>query len=274
MQCGPIRIAEDIAILTVCVVRELGFELIELEIREKIVMKKSGFTLIELLIVVTIIAILAGAAIPYVQDYVDEARRSRCKNDLDEVRNSIALYELRRMTPYTQDNIASLIGPFLSKPVNDPWGAPYVVCNASSTIYSLGPDGVPGTGDEVNTNYRPRMAVSKVMWFDTNQDGLVTTTGFNPCDSILLYCTRPLKYASGAPINGTGLRISGQVADLGNVGRVISSYVASFPFGVAFVPGSDTLKILDGTTGNDLDDQSGISATQNARADVIKIIAP
>ncbi|MBI3037584.1 prepilin-type N-terminal cleavage/methylation domain-containing protein, partial [bacterium] len=31
---------------------------------------RKGFTLIELLIVVTIIAILAGAAIPYVQDYI------------------------------------------------------------------------------------------------------------------------------------------------------------------------------------------------------------
>jgi len=237
-------------------------------------MFRKGFTLIELLIVVTIIAILAGAAIPYVQDYVDESRRSRCKNDLDEVRNSIALYELRRMVPYTQTNIASLIGPFLSKPVNDPWGAPFFVCDASSTVYSLGPDGMDGTGDEINTNYRPRMAVSKVVWFDTNQDGLVTTSGFNPCDSILLYCTRPLKYASGAIINGTALRISGQASDLGNFGRVVSSYVASFPFGIAFVPGSDTLRIIDGTGGNVIEDQSGMASTKAARADVIKIIAP
>jgi len=236
---------------------------------------RNGFTLIELLIVVTIMAILAGAAIPFVQNYVDESRYSRCKNDLDEIRNSIMLYELRRMTPYTQTNIASLIGPFLNKAIADPWGAPYIVCDASSTVYSMGSDGQDNTGDEVQANYRPRMAVSKFVWYDTNQDTMVTTIAKSPCDAIHVYCTRPLKYTAGDIINGVGLRISGQ-GDLPNSGRVISSFVASFPFNAVFTPGSDTITITDsGGVGvqNKLEDQSNLAGTNVAKADVIKIVS-
>ncbi|HOY67880.1 MAG TPA: prepilin-type N-terminal cleavage/methylation domain-containing protein [Candidatus Ozemobacteraceae bacterium] len=229
---------------------------------------RQGFTLIELLIVVTIIAILAGAAIPYVQDYVDEARRARCKNDLDEIRNALALYELRRGVSYSTDNIASLIGPFLSKPLNDPWGAAYKVSDASSTVYSFGPDGKDSTGDEIRTEFRPRMAVSKVLWFDTNQNGLVDVG----VDSLNIYVTRPLAYLTTSTINGTGLTLSAAATVLGNAGKVLiaSASMASFPVPVAFVAGSDTLTIIDT---NELFDGS-LSATKAAKGDSLKVIAP
>jgi prepilin-type N-terminal cleavage/methylation domain-containing protein len=57
---------------------------------------KKGFTLIELLIVITIMAILAGAAVPYVQDYVEDARIAKCREDLGELRNAIMRYEVER----------------------------------------------------------------------------------------------------------------------------------------------------------------------------------
>jgi len=63
-------------------------------------MKKSGFTLIELLIVVTIMSVLAGAAIPYVQDYLDDARFAKVKTDLDEIKNACSgmNYRVVRLT--------------------------------------------------------------------------------------------------------------------------------------------------------------------------------
>ena len=57
---------------------------------------KKGFTLIELLIVITIMAILAGAAVPYVQDYVEDARIAKAREDLGELRNAIMRYEVER----------------------------------------------------------------------------------------------------------------------------------------------------------------------------------
>ena len=51
-------------------------------------MRKKGFTLIELLIVIMIIAILTGVAMPYVQNYLDDARLSTAKSDLNEIRNN------------------------------------------------------------------------------------------------------------------------------------------------------------------------------------------
>ncbi|HNW35800.1 MAG TPA: prepilin-type N-terminal cleavage/methylation domain-containing protein, partial [Candidatus Ozemobacteraceae bacterium] len=56
---------------------------------------KTGFTLIELLVVIAIIAILAGAALPYVQAYVEESRISKAKGDLEEVGKALAIYESR-----------------------------------------------------------------------------------------------------------------------------------------------------------------------------------
>ena len=56
---------------------------------------RTGFTLLELLVVVTIIVILTGVALPYVQQYVEDARYARAKADLDEVKSALALYETR-----------------------------------------------------------------------------------------------------------------------------------------------------------------------------------
>ncbi len=52
-------------------------------------MKKQGFTIIELLIVIAIIGILVGVAVPYYNDYIYEARLSVLKQNLTAWRNAI-----------------------------------------------------------------------------------------------------------------------------------------------------------------------------------------
>lgn len=52
-------------------------------------MNKKAFTLIELLIVITIIAILAGAAVPYYNDYIIESRRSVLQSNLATIKKAI-----------------------------------------------------------------------------------------------------------------------------------------------------------------------------------------
>ncbi len=158
-------------------------------------MLRKGFTLIELLIVITIIAILAGAAIPYVQDYVEDSRIARCKSDLDLVRTALIRFELDRGVTYNATSSAMLVGPYLDKAPFDPWGAPYCISATSSVVFSGGPNrdssnpdygGAAGTsGDDVARDFRPPLALSKAYWVDSDKSGTV-----NANDKIKLRFTR------------------------------------------------------------------------------------
>ncbi len=225
---------------------------------------RRGVTLIELLIVITIIAILSGAALPYVQQYLDDSKQSRCKQDLDEIKGALARYEVARGQEYPDTNtgIASLVGPYLSKMLIDPWGAPYLVYGASSTVLSRGPDGVDNSGDEVIVEFRPPMAVSDVFWVDTNNDGQVGAG-----DSLNLKVTRPgklpgtLAAADFTVSSGWAVAISG-AAWVQN-GRVASYGLSGSP---VFQAGKDTVTIavnnnlIDGNNGKARQDTQKIKA--------------
>lgn len=155
-------------------------------------MKKKGFTLIELLIVITIIAILVGAVLPYVQQYVEDSRISRAKQDLNEIRNALVRYETDQSKPYEFTSLSRLVGPYLNKGMADPWGSAYVIAPASSTCYSVGPDRVGNTGDEVVVDFRPPLAISKVYWEDTNKSSQP-----DDGDKLMVKFTRPIKDSGG-----------------------------------------------------------------------------
>ena len=169
---------------------------------------RKGFTLIELLIVVTIIAILAGAAIPYVQDYIDQAKLSRVRMDLNEIRNGLSRWEIDRDSWQDTDvTIAKLLGPYLTKALVDPWGGPYVISNTKSLVYSKGQNGVDdlGINDDITLNFRPRMAVTRTEYLDVNGNGIIDTD-----DTLTFICTRPPQ-SDAAESELTNLTISSQV---------------------------------------------------------------
>lgn len=155
-------------------------------------MKKCGFTLLELLIVITIIAILAGAVLPYVQQYLDDTRISKAKQDLSEIRNGLIRYETDQSQPFTETTINRLVGAYLNKAMIDPWGSSYVIAPASSSCFSIGPDRAANTGDEIIQYFRPPLAISRVFWEDSNSS-LVVDTG----DKLHIKFTRPLRKLAG-----------------------------------------------------------------------------
>lgn len=152
-------------------------------------MLRKGFTLIELLIVITIIAILAGAALPYVQDYVEDARLSKAKSDMAEIKNALMRWEVDNGRFWDGgNNINNLVGVYLEKPLLDPWGSAYVVDGAASLVLCVGPNGLNeiGKNDDFTIDFRPPLAVSKAFWVDVDKDSFVSSG-----DTISVRFSRP-----------------------------------------------------------------------------------
>ena len=161
---------------------------------------RKGFTLIELLIVITILAILAGAAVPYVQDYVEDARIAKCREDLGELRNAIMRYEVERNKLFdpANDGVGGtpaekltnwqqlLVGPFLTQALTDPWGRPYYFSHAASMVFSGAEDGDKNT-NIISVDVRPAMAPTRAWWYDVDRNGAVTKN-----DYIDVKFTRPI----------------------------------------------------------------------------------
>ncbi|MEW6709230.1 MAG: prepilin-type N-terminal cleavage/methylation domain-containing protein [Candidatus Riflebacteria bacterium] len=215
-------------------------------------MLRKGFTLIELLIVITIIAILAGAAIPFVQDYVEDARISKAKADLDEIKNALIRYELDSGKLWTDVTITNLVGAYLAKALIDPWGSAYVINPASSLVYSVGPDRTDGSADDILQDFRAPLALSKAYWVDADKDGTV-----NPNDQIKLRFTREADPATLAAADFE-LSINGAAWAAFSLGTVVTSvddrdFVLSINAST-FVPGRDEMRVV----ANAVDDKATI----------------
>jgi general secretion pathway protein G len=137
--------------------------------------KKKGFTLVELLLVVTIILILAGMVVPRMAGRTEQARRAAALADIEtNIAVALDLYELDNgMYPTTEQGLRALIskptsspippnwnGPYLKKRKlpKDPWKRDYIYISPGIhnvedyDLYSYGPDGVEGGGDDI-TNW-------------------------------------------------------------------------------------------------------------------------
>lgn len=127
--------------------------------------KQSAFTLLELLVVLAIIAMLAGIVGPQVIKHLDESKNKAAKIQIEELMAALDLYKLDLGNyPTTKQGLHALIkspaevkdwsGPYLRKetvPV-DPWQRDYIYLypgkHGKFDLYSLGADGIEGGENE------------------------------------------------------------------------------------------------------------------------------
>lgn len=129
-----------------------------------------GFTLLELLVVLLIIALLAGYVGPKLFSQVDKARVKSAHAQMKSLGDAMTRYRLDTGSyPTSEQGLAALVkeppgaqdwgGPYLSNNVPaDPWGRPYQYNVpgrvAEAEIVSLGRDGRQGgSGEDADLIY-------------------------------------------------------------------------------------------------------------------------
>lgn len=129
--------------------------------------RQSAFTLLEIMLVVTIIALLLGAAIYQLGGNVEYAKHTRIAADVQGIGTQLKLYEsMNGFYPTTEQGIQALVAQPSSDPKpsrwyqlykqmpKDPWNNNYIYLNPGRKnpngydLYSAGPDRRSDTADD------------------------------------------------------------------------------------------------------------------------------
>lgn len=130
--------------------------------------KQAAFTLIELVLVLSIIAILVAAVALNSSGFLGSAQDTTVAGDLQKINTALIAYQASAGRPPTTDQgLESLVAKPSKPPVPDKWYAymeelpkdpwkqvyhyrtPATKSKKQYDIWSIGPDGVDGTPDDI-----------------------------------------------------------------------------------------------------------------------------
>lgn len=130
--------------------------------------KQKGFTLLEVMVVIVILGILASMVVPNLMGNKDKADQQKAVSDIVALENSLDMYKLdNSIYPTTEQGLEALVqkptmspeprnyrdGGYVKRLPQDPWRNDYLLLspgeNGKIDIFSAGPDGQPGTEDDI-----------------------------------------------------------------------------------------------------------------------------
>jgi general secretion pathway protein G len=130
--------------------------------------KNKGFTLIEVMVVLLIIGIMAGMIAPSILDSQEGAQVQAAAVDIQSLENALTRYKLsNNVFPTTEQGLDALVNEptvdpiprnyprngYITRLPDDPWNNPYQLISPGELgqidIFSNGPDGEPGTEDDI-----------------------------------------------------------------------------------------------------------------------------
>jgi type II secretion system protein G len=128
--------------------------------------KEHGFTLMELIIVIAVIAILLGIALPRIRGMVEEGNTAKAASELRALQAAVESYYIHNNKQYPemddtwQNALVSARPKLIGSPLKDPFsssGDQYRYAKSRNNLYyiiwSVGPDGradIGGIGEDGN----------------------------------------------------------------------------------------------------------------------------
>ncbi|CAG9298381.1 type II secretion system major pseudopilin GspG [Celerinatantimonas diazotrophica] len=128
----------------------------------------QGFTLLEVMVVMVIIALMATLIVPNLLGNKEKADQKKAQADVVALENALQMYKLDNgRYPTTEQGLKALVqkpqsapiprdyrhGGYIRRLPNDPWGNPYQMRSPGEhgdiDVFSDGPDGQPGTKDDI-----------------------------------------------------------------------------------------------------------------------------